>query len=373
MADKPLRIALSGYYGCGNTGDEAVLAGIVESFRIRAGEGAASFTVLSADPADTKRRHGLAAVDRMRFPIVRETLRASDLLISGGGSLLQDTTSVRSLVYYLAIVRMGLKAGVPVMFYAQGIGPLRRPISKVLTKMVANRVSCITVRDTASRDLLKGIGVNKPPIEVTADPAYALRAPSPERISEIRERAGIKDEQTVGFALRRWGVPGSPGPDLFAEAADRIVEQTGSKIVFIPMQPPDDLNYSNDVANLMKQRGRAVVVDEPLSPQETLGLVGSLNALAAMRLHALIFAAAAGGVPITAFSYDPKVTQLMKGLGQDAYNIELSSFTPSEASQRVASALHQDSEMLRRLREASSNMTKLALSNVDFALQAARG
>ena len=140
----PIRIAVSGYYGCGNIGDEAVLAGIVESFAIRSGTNSASFTVLSANAADTGKRHGLAAIDRMKLPAVRRVLRESDLLISGGGSLLQDTTSVRSLLYYLWVVRLARSCGTPVMFFAQGIGPLRRKISRALTRIVANRVRMIT-------------------------------------------------------------------------------------------------------------------------------------------------------------------------------------------------------------------------------------
>jgi len=229
------------------------------------------------------------------------------------------------------------------------------------------------VRDPSSADLLRKIGVSKPPIEVTADPAYALSGAEPDRVAGIRARAGIVNgEPTVGFALRRWNAGNAPEAESFAEAADQIVEATGSKIVFIPMQPPDDLSYAAEVVDKMKRRNSAVLINERLSPQDALGLIGSLNGLAAMRLHALIFAAAAGGVPITAFSYDPKVTQLMKGLEQEPYNIELSSFTPSLATERLISSLGQGAEKLNRPREHSENMKNLALSNVDFALNAAR-
>jgi polysaccharide pyruvyl transferase CsaB len=372
MAEDPIRIAVSGYYGCGNTGDEAVLAGIVESFARRAGQGAARFTVLSQDPRDTEQRHGLAAVDRMSLAAVRETLRSSDLLLSGGGSLLQDTTSVRSLVYYLWIARLGLRARVPVMFYAQGIGPLRRPVSRILTRVVANRVARITVRDPGSAELLRRIGVTRPPVEVTADPAFALTPALEERVRDIRSRAGITGIESgspvVGVAIRPWRADGGTKPGMLAQLCDIVAESTGAQIAFIPMQPPGDIDTSTSVAAAMRRGDAARVVREHLLPREALGLVGSMNALIAMRLHALIFAAAAGGVPMVALSYDPKVTQLMEGLGQSPYNMELSSLEPERAAEAVIHVIRSDSAAVAQLRERAAAMAERALVTVDRAL-----
>ena len=99
-----------------------MLAGIKEAFQRTAGD-AVRLLPLSQNPEATRALHGLDARYRMDMRIVRAALAESDLLISGGGSLLQDATSLRSLVYYLWIVRMALSMRVPVMFYAQGMGP----------------------------------------------------------------------------------------------------------------------------------------------------------------------------------------------------------------------------------------------------------
>jgi polysaccharide pyruvyl transferase CsaB len=374
MAEDPIRIAVSGYYGCGNTGDEAVLAGIVESFSRRAGPQAARFTVLSQDPLDTEQRHGIAAVDRMNLSAVRQALRSCDLLLSGGGSLLQDTTSVRSLVYYLWVVRMGLHARVPVMFYAQGIGPLRRPLSRMLTRVVANRVACITVRDPGSADLLREIGVVRPPLEVTADPAFALTPALDERVRDIRARAEIREgSPVVGVALRPWSSRGqAASPDTLARISDSVADATGCQIAFVPMQPPRDVDISTAVAAAMRRSDSARIVQEPLLPGEALGLIGSMDALMAMRLHALIFAAA-GGVPMVALSYDPKVTQLMEGLGQSEYNMELATWDAGRAAEAVVRRMQSDPDSLAVLRERAAGMTDRALVNVDRALAVVRG
>ncbi len=153
------KIAVSGYYGCGNSGDEAVLAGIRDGFRRRAGDRVV-LTALSQRPADSRALHGIDAADRMDIRTLRATIGRSDLLISGGGSLLQDTTSFKSLLYYLFVMRIAASCRVPVMLYAQGIGPLRRGISRKLVRMTVNRAAYITVRDEGSAELLRSIGVN---------------------------------------------------------------------------------------------------------------------------------------------------------------------------------------------------------------------
>lgn len=357
------RIALSGYYGCGNTGDEAVLAGIVESFAKRGA--AMDFVVLSADPADTKARHGLAAVDRMKAGVVRQTLREADLLLSGGGSLLQDTTSLRSLVYYLWVVRTGRSLGRPVMFYAQGIGPLRRSVSRLLTRVVANRVQQITVRDDESRELLRRIGVTKPPLNVTADPAFALSPADPDTVDAVLQRADVPlDRSLVGVALRPWHT-GHPTPEQGAELLRQAMRQTGAHPVLIPMQPPGDILLSEQSAKLLPP-GSVSLLRETLSPAQMMGVLHRMDGVIAMRLHALILAAGAG-IPLVALSYDPKVTQLMRLLGQQERVMPLENF----AAERVASLLNEtlsDDSLQKRLVDRAAELSRLALRNVDYAL-----
>jgi polysaccharide pyruvyl transferase CsaB len=365
MARSPIKIALSGYYGCGNTGDEAVLAGIVESFRRRAGEGTADFTVLSQNPADTERRHGLKAVNRMSRAVLKATLVETDLLISGGGSLLQDTTSLRSLIYYLWVVRIAQAAKTPVMFYAQGIGPLRRSLARTLTRLVANRVQQITVRDEGSANLLKQIGVRKPPIEVTADPAFALTPADPERVDALLRETGVPtDQPVIGIALRPWHIE-KPSIADYAEMCWRLAEDTRAHLLFLPMQPPGDLDLSEQLAAGMT--GRASVLKLPISPQEMVGITTRLQGLAAMRLHALIFGAVTG-TPMVALSYDPKVTQLMEILGQGARTVALKSFSAEEVSAKMASALAEGYALRASLRNRAESLAEKALVNVDRAL-----
>lgn len=357
-----LRVAVSGYYGCGNTGDEAVLAGILESFKRR--NAAVEFTVFSARPEDTHRLHGVRAVDRIRG--VGPALKEADLLLSGGGSLLQDTTSLRSLLYYLWVTRTAQRMNRPVMLYAQGIGPLRRPVARMLVRRFANRVNYITVRDEPSADLLTRVGVNRPTVEVTADPAFALTPESNGRADEILRTEGIDPSRPIaGFAIRPWKLQGVP-VESWAKMT-RIVAKSGMQIVFLPMHLPDDRDLSERVAS---QFDEARVIRAPLSPAEAVAVVGRFGGVVAMRLHALIFGAM-GGVPLLALGYDPKVWSLMNRLGQKDHVLSLDSFDPGQAAQSFLNSMEDRSSVSAILRQASREMAGLNEINVDRALSLA--
>ena len=126
------RIVVSGYYGSKNAGDEAMLAAMLEVLGDL--DPKLHITVISADPEDTRKRHGVDAVSWLGLPAIIRELRQADLLISGGGSLLQNVTSRRSLYYYMGIIFLAFMAGLKVMLYAQGIGPIRGHLPRRLMR-----------------------------------------------------------------------------------------------------------------------------------------------------------------------------------------------------------------------------------------------
>lgn len=373
-----MHIAVSGYYGCGNTGDEAVLAGILESFAQCGYVGRVEFTVFSANPAATEQQHSVKAVDRMNLRLLRQTLIESNLLLSGGGSLLQDATSLRSLLYYLWVVRLASACGTPVMFYAQGIGPLRRRLSRVLVRMVANRVQFISVRDAASAALLQKIGVNRPPIEVTADPSFTLRAEEWAAVEKRLRAAGVPaDRPLLGVALRP-RVPGSaigsggrdrkmstPGITDYAYMIDLLAQKTDAHPVLVTMQPPEDLPLAEQVAKCV--RSEVSILREPLAPRAAVGIIGAMTGLVAMRLHALIFGVM-GGVPLVALSYDPKVASLMEDLGQGERCILLKDFAPMLVAEQMEEALSEGRALRERLLARAAEMATRARVNVERAM-----
>ena len=141
-------VVISGYYGSKNAGDEAMLAAMVEVLSDLNPK--VHITVISADPEDTKKRHGVEAIGWLDFCGIIGALRQADVLLSGGGSLLQNITSRRSLYYYLVIIWLAQLCSTPVMLYAQGIGPISGRIARWVMRHNGNRVKMITVRDRGS-------------------------------------------------------------------------------------------------------------------------------------------------------------------------------------------------------------------------------
>ena len=142
------KLVISGYYGFGNAGDEAMLSAMVSA--LRALDPTLSITVISGNPADTRRRYNVFAVHRLNLWGIARAVRQADLLVSGGGSLLQDVTSGRSIFYYLGVLQLACLLGCPIMLYAQGIGPIRSSVARSVMRHIGNRIVAGTVRDAGS-------------------------------------------------------------------------------------------------------------------------------------------------------------------------------------------------------------------------------
>ena len=341
-----MRIVIAGYYGYRNWGDEGSLATLLQalipiggsnvvfqpsppypfSHAVGEGERASRRTrsvplshavgeglgvreklviVLSGDPAFTQATYGVQAVPRMDLRAVRQAIRDSDALIFGGGSLLQDATSLRSLLYYLALIRWGLKAHGRVLLVGQGVGPLHRPLSRWLTRATLRRVPFLSVRDADSARLLSRIGVSHATVD--ADLTWALASQPPHIELD-------KDARWIGLAPRAWR--DAPVREAFA-ALCRQIHADGYRALLIPMQENQDRSLCESIAS----ESGALVLPAPAHPAQLLGVMTALDGMVAMRLHGAIFAASQG-VPTLCIAYDPKVDALATQLSAPRVRLE---------------------------------------------------
>lgn len=320
---KPRRgVVICGAYGLENAGDDAVLAAILQNLRRL--DKALPITVMARKPASVARQFGVTAVHPLNLFRWLSAMRRSTLLISGGGSLLQDVTSRRSLWYYLGAIALAKKMGCSVQLYGCGIGPLLRERSKTRTAKVLNACAdAITLRDEDSLHALKTLGVTAPRILLAADPAIRLDTPAGER------------ERSFGIVVRPWPDFWAHVPD-FAAAARHVWKRYRLPAVVICLSPEDRVAARSLCAALEAE-------DVPCSISLHPRRVGRMSLVLSMRLHGLVFALR-DGAPAAGVSYDPKVSAFCREAGLPCMN--LADTTAEGLCSLVDEALHLDAETL---------------------------
>lgn len=301
-----MRILISGYYGFHNTGDEAVLAGIVAGLRRRLPE--AELCVLSADPEGTAAQHGVLAADRWRTPVIWSELRQADFFIQGGGSLLQDVTSPQSPLYYLGLLHLARLTRTPYMIFAQGIGPINSSFMRGLTARNLRAARAITVRDIESAEMLREWGVSRPEVVVSADPGLLVEPSSDDRRCELLHSMDLSENQPfIAIALREW-----TGLLDFLPHLVELLRRRDEALLVLPLHYEQDLPLALELSQALPNRVHLPL--ETLSPADSMALIRGARAVIAMRLHAVVFAAAMH-TPALALSYDPKVDAFCRQSG----------------------------------------------------------
>jgi len=358
-----MRALVSGYYGFDNAGDEAILAGLVEGFR--AAEPAVELTVLSGNPEATRAEHGVAAAPR-GFSSARARLRETDLFISGGGGLIQDATSWRSPLYYLGLIWLARRAGVPIACLGQSVGPVRRRWVRGLARRGFNRARVLAVRDRRSAEMVRSLGVSRE-IHVTGDLALLLPPPGPADCERAWRKAALAatGEPTAAIAVRRLPQEDRGRGREIGQAAVAACRAAELRPVLVPMQRPQDVELAEQVARAMHV---GEVVHAPLTARETLALIGGFDLVIAMRLHALIMAAVCGR-PLVGISYDPKVDGLMGELG-----LPLAATAREFSAEQVRAAVEETwrtrEQVTAHLAARVERVRAQARANIDLARQA---
>ncbi len=308
---KPSDIVLSGYYGFRNSGDDAILKMIIRD--IREHHPKMGITILSNRPSDTKRIYKVNAINRWNFFEIRKALKESRLFISGGGSVIQDSTSTKSLLYYLALITLAKHYQNKVMLYGNGIGPVRKKSNRKRTKAVLNRVDVITLREEDSQDTLNEMGIINPKTLVTCDPVIGLQNVDTEPAENLLYRHNLYGKSYIIVSLREWKTVPIFDSELL-EGLKEIKRKHQCELVFLPMQYPNDVAISQKYAKLTD----SVCITKRLSAEICIGLAKGAKMAIGMRLHLLIYAFVAN-IPSVGLAYDPKVESVMKYFGQDTY------------------------------------------------------
>ncbi len=311
-----MQLLALGYYGFGNFGDELILTALQEELSGLDCE--VAFAV--NDPGQYGPPHSpqYSLVDRHDKRAMLHALSRADLVLLGGGGLVQDTTSWRSSLYYLGIPLLASFRHKCLAAYAQGIGPLTRRWSRQLTRTVFARMRLIDVRDQTSQDLLVQCGLQSSKIHVSADLALPYLLRHRPACRSCRQR-GIVACVNPSFG---WS------PEDAATFLETLTSQTGEQIILAVLFPASDLEFSKAVRGHLQVP--CELVESP-APEDLLQLCSAARITVAGRYHMAVAGMAAQS-PVIALAYDPKITQL-----SNAYHIP--AVQPGVVPQQAVAAL----------------------------------
>jgi polysaccharide pyruvyl transferase CsaB len=289
---------MSGYFGSGNIGDDAILLGFIHGL----GNTNHEVTVLSGAPEETFRNYGLSSVPRREIKAVQDAIERCDALVFPGGSIFQDVTSFKSVAYYSHLVKMAKAKRKKVFLLGQGVGPLTGFLGKRAACSAFQSADVIAVRDPQSAATLKELGV-KASVRITADSAFLL-PPVPDT---DQQGFNVGNMKSVGISLRPHG-KNKDVIQLFGELT-RLLFQNNYMPVLIEMDRNVDGPLILEVAKA--QGGKIPDIRKLQTPMQLQSRLARMDAVIAMRLHAGIIAATVG-IPPLMVSYDPKVTAFAK-------------------------------------------------------------
>ena len=364
---KAPKIVISGYYGFGNCGDEAVLLAMIRSLRALIPD--IKIVVLSANPKQTQEFYGVKAVNRWNPLIVFLEILTCRLFISGGGSLLQDATGPNSVIYYLGVIRIALLLRKKVMIYSQGIGPLYDKKGRARVAKVFNRCHGITIRDGRSAELLVELGVEKE-IQVVCDPVMSLCENDADKalITSDLVEAGLptgkhaEQKKLLLVIMRPWGDNNHIKP--VAEPLDAQISN-GWEVLLIPAHYSEDSDIITQITAMMKHEPFSL--NKNLTPDRFLALISHADKVFSMRLHGLICAMTVS-TPMLALSYNPKVDAFMRQVQMEKYCLPLDGFDIKTATPLLEHLDTLSPQKLQQLETLRAELQTLASKPAQIAV-----
>ena len=327
ISGRKQKIVIAGAYGCGNAGDDAILAGLLRMFDPELWD----ITVQAADPP---RIQGIEKVRLVRqqlnlglslkvlkafdFIGILSAIRQTDLLIVGGGALLHDLRFY-NLPYFFGLQFWAGLWHASTVYFNIGAGPIRSGFGKWLCRRFLSRAAHISVRDENGKTELVNAGI-RGPVHVSADPAFMLSPEDvPDEIAHVVRQEQLP-ESFIAVTLCGWfksedfwqrdALDLSRSVARTAEILDWIIERTAKPLVFIPTVIPYDRDLAARISGSMKHKDRFQWLQKDHSVEMLMGILGKADWLFGMRLHSMILSEIMQ-TPFFAVVYDQKVTCFM--------------------------------------------------------------
>ena len=329
-----LRIALAGWYGSDNLGDEMILRCMATALRVRGVEPIA----VSIDPERTAAVHGVEAVPH-RSPLgnaaLRRSLRRSHAMVLSGG-VVQSETSPWNMWFHMSRLRAYRRsasatrgrARAVVAAIGLGVGHVRGAGGRRMAVSEMRRARHVVTRDAASARRLRGWGV--PDVAIGADPVLAgdtalvssrastTRPPHPRAPRPAGSTSALSDSgDTICVILRppnRRGIRTAaaktrtswqPWIGQLARSLDALATGSGMTLRLLPFQPSQDTPMLGALRQRMTTDAELVTLDIG----NVLAEVARSRFVVTMRYHGAI-AALLNDQAAVLLDYSPKMKSL---------------------------------------------------------------
>ncbi len=326
-----IKVLIVGYYGSDNVGDEMLLKATINL--LNKVYDSPEITAITYNVKNTMENHRINGISRNKYFEILKGIKRADIIVGGGGSMLQNVTSNRSLIYYLAILSLSKFLGKKVVLLGNGIGPLRGNFYINLTTKILRKLDAIVLRDEDSYNLLKSFNLEN--IYLGNDLVFSLDM----------DKSKDEEDKKIVFNLRKWFYN-----ENFILTMEKFIEylvNEGFHVSLIPFQRGNDDIILRRIERSLNSH-RVKLLDN-LSYKELMAEIASSKLFLGMRLHGLIFSSILEK-PFIGLSYDPKVSIFSKKLGQvcfeDLNNITLDSLI--KEFNRVYSNIEDYKEVLSK-------------------------
>lgn len=312
IKDYMKKALVSGYIGFNNFGDEAIFYALSNHLK----DLNFNVSVLCNNKNEVAKKYGVLAYHYKKpFEIIKAILK-NDVLISGGGSLLQNKTSNFSLIYYLFIIFLAKLFNKKVMIFAQGIEPINGKIFELLVKLILKTVDFISVRDEKTKKYLASLNLNS---ILVSDPAYSLA-----------QNVEIKKNKT-GLIVQLREFKGV-NKELISNLAKGIKEFYQGEIKVLSLQDEIDKKICSDFVEELKKYNldTELILTKPID--ETIDLINKAKYMISTRLHGLIISNALEVKPF-ALSYDEKIKTITDELNLE--NIDINNYSKEELFEKL--------------------------------------
>lgn len=301
------KVLVSGYIGFNNFGDEAIFLALSSHLKSKK----CSVSALCNNENEVKKTYDVITYNYKKPFEILKAILLNDILISGGGSLLQNKTSNFSLIYYLFIIFLAKLSNKKVIIFAQGIEPINGKFFEFLTKTVLKMTNFISVRDKKSQNLLNSWNIKT---ELLSDPAYSL-------IENIEIN---QDKKGLILQLRSFeGIDDK----FISDLADVIAKYYQGEIAVLSLQNEYDKDICLSFIEKLKKYNANAKFIPYQGIKETIDVLNNAKYVISTRLHGLIVSYALEN-KCFGLIYDEKIRTLCDELNIE--NIEIKNYQKDE-------------------------------------------